>query len=126
MTRSYYRGAAGALLVYDISSRETFNALANWLTDARSLAGPDIVIVLVGNKKDLEVCVCVSVWCMFLCGVCFCVWCVLCVVCGVCGDFWLKSYLLFVLLFVCSLSASRRTSRLDDDACRCWCVVSML
>eukprot|EP00039_Didymoeca_costata_P009258 m.122166 g.122166 ORF g.122166 m.122166 type:complete len:210 (+) comp14420_c4_seq1:196-825(+) len=54
VTRSYYRGAAGALLVYDISSRETYNALANWLTDARTLASQEIVIVLVGNKKDLE------------------------------------------------------------------------
>lgn len=54
VTRSYYRGAAGALLVYDISSRETYNALANWLTDARTLASANIVITLVGNKKDLE------------------------------------------------------------------------
>lgn len=54
VTRSYYRGAAGALLVYDISSRETYTALTNWLTDARTLASPDIAIVLVGNKKDLE------------------------------------------------------------------------
>ncbi|KAI1240775.1 hypothetical protein IHE44_0009218 [Lamprotornis superbus] len=38
VTRSYYRGAAGALLVYDITSRETYNALTNWLTDARMLA----------------------------------------------------------------------------------------
>lgn len=36
------------------SSRETYNALTNWLTDARTLASPNIVIVLVGNKKDLE------------------------------------------------------------------------
>ena len=54
VTRSYYRGAAGALLVYDITSRESFNALSNWLTDARTLASPSIVILLVGNKKDLE------------------------------------------------------------------------
>jgi GTPase SAR1 family protein len=54
VTRSYYRGAAGALLVYDVSSRDSFNALANWLTDARTLASPNIVILLVGNKKDLE------------------------------------------------------------------------
>ena len=45
---------SGALLVYDISSRETFNALTNWLTDARTLASPAIIILLVGNKKDLE------------------------------------------------------------------------
>lgn len=38
----------------DCFSRETYNALTNWLTDARTLASPNIVIVLVGNKKDLE------------------------------------------------------------------------
>jgi Ras-related protein Rab-4B len=54
VTRSYYRGAAGALLVYDITNRESFNSLTTWLTDARSLASPNIVIILVGNKKDLE------------------------------------------------------------------------
>lgn len=54
VTRSYYRGAAGALLVYDITSRDSFNALSNWLRDARTLAGPNIVILLVGNKKDLD------------------------------------------------------------------------
>lgn len=36
------------------SSRETYNALTNWLTDARTLASPNIIIILVGNKKDLE------------------------------------------------------------------------
>lgn len=54
MTRSYYRGAAGALLVFDITNRESFNSLNQWLQDARTLASPNIVILLVGNKKDLE------------------------------------------------------------------------
>ncbi|KAF4527637.1 hypothetical protein B566_EDAN016197 [Ephemera danica] len=54
VTRSYYRGAAGALLVYDITRRDSFNALANWLADARTLASSNIVILLVGNKSDLE------------------------------------------------------------------------
>jgi len=54
VTRSYYRGAAGALLVYDITSRETYNTLTTWLTDARTLASPNICIILLGNKKDLE------------------------------------------------------------------------
>ena len=40
--------------MYDVASRDTFNALTNWLTDARTLASPSIVILLVGNKKDLE------------------------------------------------------------------------
>ncbi|XP_014282014.1 ras-related protein Rab-4B [Halyomorpha halys] len=54
VTRSYYRGAAGALLVYDIANRESYNALGEWLTDARTLASPNIIILLAGNKKDLE------------------------------------------------------------------------
>ena len=35
-------------------SRESYNAVANWLTDARTLASANIVIILCGNKKDLE------------------------------------------------------------------------
>ncbi|WCJ21215.1 Ras-related protein Rab-2A [Euphorbia peplus] len=53
ITRSYYRGAAGALLVYDITRRETFNHLTNWLADAREVANPNMTIMLVGNKSDL-------------------------------------------------------------------------
>lgn len=36
------------------NSRETFNALADWLSDAKTLASPNIIIILCGNKKDLE------------------------------------------------------------------------
>lgn len=54
ITRSYYRGAAGALLVYDITRRETFNHLSSWLEDARQYSSPDMTVVLVGNKCDLE------------------------------------------------------------------------
>jgi len=54
VTRSYYRGAAGALLVYDITRRTTYNHLTSWLTDARNLTHPNTVIMLVGNKRDLE------------------------------------------------------------------------
>jgi GTPase SAR1 family protein len=35
-------------------SRESYNAVNNWLTDVRQLASPNIVIILCGNKKDLE------------------------------------------------------------------------
>ncbi|KAE8285043.1 Ras-related protein Rab-14 [Larimichthys crocea] len=54
VTRSYYRGAAGALMVYDITRRSTYNHLSSWLTDARNLTNPNTVIILIGNKADLE------------------------------------------------------------------------
>jgi len=54
VTRSYYRGAAGALLVYDTTRRITYNHLTTWLADARSLTHPNTVIMLIGNKRDIE------------------------------------------------------------------------
>uniref|UniRef100_A0A1I8HSW7 RAB2A, member RAS oncogene family n=1 Tax=Macrostomum lignano TaxID=282301 RepID=A0A1I8HSW7_9PLAT len=54
ITRSYYRGAAGALLVYDITRRDTFNHLTTWLEDARQHSSSNMVIMLIGNKSDLE------------------------------------------------------------------------
>ncbi|KAH8739595.1 Rab2 GTPase [Cryptosporidium ryanae] len=54
ITRSYYRGAAGALLVYDITRRDTFNHLEKWLIDVKRNATPNMVIILVGNKCDLD------------------------------------------------------------------------
>jgi len=53
VTRSYFRGASGALLVFDISRRPTFLHVMDWLNDLRQIAEPDIVVVLVGNKSDL-------------------------------------------------------------------------
>jgi Ras-related protein Rab-2A len=54
ITRSYYRGAAGALLVYDITRRETFNHLTRWLEEARSNSNSELLIMLIGNKSDLN------------------------------------------------------------------------
>jgi Ras-related protein Rab-2A len=52
IVRSYYRGAAGALLVYDITRRDSFEHVTQWLQEARSSADPELVITLVGNKND--------------------------------------------------------------------------
>lgn len=54
VTRSYYRGAAGAILVYDITSRASFMNIDRWIQDARALASEHLVLVLVGNKLDRE------------------------------------------------------------------------
>ena len=53
VTRSYFRGASGALLVFDLCRRQTFDHVTDWLNDLRQIAEPDIVVVLVGNKADL-------------------------------------------------------------------------
>lgn len=53
ITRSYFRGASGALLVYDITRRSTFEHVTDWLHDLRQIAEEGIVVVLVGNKRDL-------------------------------------------------------------------------
>ncbi|KAI1321631.1 Ras- protein ric2 [Mortierella claussenii] len=50
----FYRGAVGALLVYDISKLSTFENLERWLTELREHAGTNVVVVLVGNKSDLR------------------------------------------------------------------------
>jgi len=54
ITRSYYRGAAGCLLVYDVTRRETFEHLPSWLEDCRKYSNQNITIMLIGNKCDME------------------------------------------------------------------------
>jgi Ras-related protein Rab-4B len=54
VSRSYYRGAAGAILIYDVSSWRSFEGLRTFLDDARALAGPDLTVILAGNKADVE------------------------------------------------------------------------
>ncbi|EXJ90079.1 hypothetical protein A1O3_03148 [Capronia epimyces CBS 606.96] len=53
VSRSYYRGAAGAILVYDVASLPSFHALPTFLSDARALASPNLTVILAGNKADL-------------------------------------------------------------------------
>jgi len=54
ITSAYYRGAVGALLVYDISKHATFKNVERWLQELRENADRNIVIMLVGNKSDLR------------------------------------------------------------------------
>jgi len=51
---NYIRDSAVALVVYDITKEESYNNIPRWLQDVRSERGHDIVIVIVGNKTDLE------------------------------------------------------------------------
>lgn len=45
--RSYYRGAAGALMVYDITRRSSYNHLSSWLSDTRNLTNPGTVSIFI-------------------------------------------------------------------------------
>ncbi|KAJ2927095.1 hypothetical protein H1R20_g9977, partial [Candolleomyces eurysporus] len=54
ITSAYYRGAVGALLVYDISKHATYVNVTRWLKELRDHADSNIVIMLVGNKSDLK------------------------------------------------------------------------
>lgn len=54
MFSRYYRGAVGALLVYDIAKHLTYENAERWLKELQDHADSNIVIMLVGNKSDLR------------------------------------------------------------------------
>eukprot|EP00829_Urostomides_striatus_P019725 TRINITY_DN7812_c0_g1_i1.p1 TRINITY_DN7812_c0_g1~~TRINITY_DN7812_c0_g1_i1.p1 ORF type:complete len:209 (-),score=74.51 TRINITY_DN7812_c0_g1_i1:23-649(-) len=54
MIRVFYKGTHAAFLVYDITNKETFDKLDDWLEDVKENALPEVKLVLVGNQKDNE------------------------------------------------------------------------
>ncbi|CBI30717.3 unnamed protein product, partial [Vitis vinifera] len=60
ITSAYYRGAVGALLVYDVTRHSTFENVERWLRELRDHTDPNIVVMLIGNKSDLRHLVAVS------------------------------------------------------------------
>ena len=54
ITASYYRGAHGIFVVYDISDTESFKNINNWLIEIEKNANKNVYKILVGNKCDLE------------------------------------------------------------------------
>ncbi|KAL0321311.1 UNVERIFIED_CONTAM: Ras-related protein RABA1d [Sesamum radiatum] len=60
ITSAYYRGAVGALLVYDVTRHSTFENVERWLRELRDHTDPSIVVMLIGNKSDLRHLVAVS------------------------------------------------------------------
>jgi len=61
LSSAYYRGAQGALVVYDITSRESLDSIPKWLEEIDKYCTQDVVVTLVGNKLDLSENRCVSV-----------------------------------------------------------------
>jgi small GTP-binding protein len=49
----YYRGAAAAIVVYDITSQDSFEGAKRWINELKSMHTPDVVIALAGNKLDM-------------------------------------------------------------------------
>uniref|UniRef100_A0AC34GEK8 Uncharacterized protein n=1 Tax=Panagrolaimus sp. ES5 TaxID=591445 RepID=A0AC34GEK8_9BILA len=54
ITSPYYRGAVGAIVVYDITKHSTFENIEKWLHELRNFTGHNILIMLIGNKSDLQ------------------------------------------------------------------------
>ncbi|OHT15573.1 Ras-related protein Rab11D [Tritrichomonas foetus] len=54
VSKAYFRNAVGAVLVFSLTDRKSFEALDDWLNDLQSLCIPNAVILLVGNKVDLK------------------------------------------------------------------------
>lgn len=54
ITSAYYRGAVGALLLYDVTSTQSYKNISRWLQELQDHADSNIVLMLVGNKCDLK------------------------------------------------------------------------
>lgn len=54
ITVAYYRGAHGAIVVFDCTKRQTFERLDQWISDLRLYSSESVSIVIVGNKSDLS------------------------------------------------------------------------
>jgi Ras-related protein Rab-11A len=54
ITSAYYKGSHGALVVYDVTKIESFNNIDKWISDLRNNTNEKLVIMLIGNKIDLD------------------------------------------------------------------------
>ena len=54
MTAAYYKGAMGALIVYDVTSESSFESVERWLSEIKQIANKSICIEIIGNKSDLS------------------------------------------------------------------------
>ena len=54
ITTSYYRGAMGIMLVYDVTNSKSFDNIAKWLRNIQEHSNPDVEKIILGNKCDME------------------------------------------------------------------------
>ena len=53
VTKQYYNDSNGAMIIYDLTKRDTFQKVSQWIKDVKEIAPKDVVIMVVGNKSDL-------------------------------------------------------------------------
>ena len=54
ITNAYYRGAEGILIVFDLTNKESFKNIQNWIDDVSVYTGKDVIFICLGNKSDLK------------------------------------------------------------------------
>ena len=54
ITKNYYKGANGIILIYDVTNKQSYENVKNWLTQIKEEANPNVIIYLTGNKIDVE------------------------------------------------------------------------
>ena len=54
ITNAYYRGAEGILIVFDVTKKESFENIENWINEVTVYTGKEVVMICLGNKNDLK------------------------------------------------------------------------
>ena len=54
ITNAYYRGAEGILIVFDLTQKESFENIENWINEVTVYTGKDVIMICLGNKSDLK------------------------------------------------------------------------
>jgi len=54
ITNAYYRGAEGILIVFDVTKKESFENIENWINEVTVYTGKDVIMICLGNKNDLK------------------------------------------------------------------------
>ena len=54
ITKNYYKGANGIILIYDVTNPQTFDNVKSWISQIREEASPNVLIYIAGNKIDIE------------------------------------------------------------------------
>ena len=54
ITKNYYKGANGIILIYEVTNKQTFEKMKNWLKQIKEEANPNVIIYLAENKIDMD------------------------------------------------------------------------